>query len=248
MPNRVTAVMIENGLLALGVKKGMMLEVHCSLSSFGYVEGGAHTVISVLQRAVGNNGAIVMPSFKLSPSLPLNSNDVELGLKSKIKILQNDEEKSAMGIVSDTFRKLPDVITGNGIFRVSAWGKDADQHASSGFQKIIDAGGFALLLGVDIYRLSSMHYVEDSLPTIIKDKFKPSKSARELYPENEWFIESWIPAVKPWYTIQSRAYEKGYIMDCIIGESKCMFCKVKPVIELYREALLNAPLKLYGLK
>lgn len=94
-----------------------------------------------------------------------------------------------MGIVSDTFRKMPDVITGQGIFRVSAWGKDADKH-SLGFQHLIDTNGWALLLGVNIYRLSSMHYAEDSLPTEIKNKFKPSKEALERYSEDQWFIEA----------------------------------------------------------
>lgn len=42
----------------------------------------------------------------------------------------------------------PDVQTGRGIFRVSAWGKDAVRHAD-GFQHLIDSGGYALLLGVD---------------------------------------------------------------------------------------------------
>ena len=238
---------IEDGLFALGVKKGMMLEVHCSLSRFGLVEGGAHTVIRALQRAVGREGAIVMPSFRLSPPLPLEDGDRALGLTSKIKILPNDEGKTGMGVVADTFRCLPGVVTGDGLFRVSAWGREAAQHAAAGFQKVIDEGGCALLLGVDIYRLSAMHYVEDCLPPAIRDRFRPSEAARKLYPENEWLIESWAPAAKPWYTIQSRAYEKGYIVDGRIGQSRCMLCRVGPVVELYREALLSEPLKLYGL-
>lgn len=247
MSHNLTQIEIMNELRTLGVKKDMMLEVHCSLCSFGYVEGGANTVIHAIQQTIGNDGALVMPSFQLSPNLPLNDFDKNLGLSAKIKILNNDEEKSAMGIVSDTFRKMPDVITGNGIFRVSAWGKEAGKHAY-GFQHLIDSEGYALLLGVDIYKLSAMHYVESDLPAVIKNKFKPSKEASALYPENEWFIEAWTPAKKPWYTIQQRAYEKDYIRDGLIGKSKCMFFKVKDVVELYREALQSEPLKLFGLE
>ena len=240
---------ILNGLHDLGVKAGMAIEVHCSLSSFGHVEGGAITIIEALMSAVGSEGAIVMPSFRLSHNQPVNEADKGLGIKLKIKILEDDDEPSAMGIVSDTFRKLPNVLTGQGIFRVSAWGKEADTH-SLGFEHLIDTNGWALLLGVDIYRLSAMHYVEGELPDEIRNLFKPSEEARKLYPESQWLIESWEPLVRPmpWYTIQSRAFEKGFIKDGIIGNCKCMLLNVKEVIELYRQALRNEPFELYGLK
>ena len=247
MLETITKTDIENGLRKLGVKSGMTLEVHCSLSSFGHVDGGAQTVIEALQNTVGTGGTIVMPSFKLSPNLPLNEVDKKLGVTLKVKLLKNDDERSAMGIVSDTFRKMPDVITGQGLFRVSAWGKDAEKH-SFGFQSLIDSNGYALLLGLDIYSMSSMHYAEDDLPPAIKGLFSPSEEARKLYPESEWFIEAWEPAVKPWYTIQERAYKKGYIVDAVIGKSKCMLAEVKNVTDLYRYALQNEPFELYGLK
>lgn len=238
---------IENGLISLGVKAGMMLEVHCSLGSLGYVDGGALTVINALKSMIGTTGAILMPSFKLSPNLPLNEKDKRLGLTLKIKILHDDNEKSAMGILADTFRKMPDVVTGEGTFCVSAWGHEAEKHASVGFQHLIDSDGYALLMGVDIYRMSSMHYVEKDMPDEIKNKFKPSKEARKIYPESDWFIESWKPTAKPWYVIQDRAYEKGYIRDTVIGNAKCMLVEVKNTIELYRSALQNEPYKIYGL-
>ncbi|MDR0294195.1 MAG: AAC(3) family N-acetyltransferase [Oscillospiraceae bacterium] len=224
----------------------MMLEVHCSLSSFGYVDGGALTIIDAIKTVVGKDGAIVMPSFKDSPNLPLNETDKKLGITLKIKLLKGDEERSGMGIVSDTFRRMPDVITGEGQFRVSAWGKEAEKHAADWFNYLIDSGGYALLLGVDIYRMSSMHYVEDSLPNEIKNLFKPSNEARTIYPESEWFIEGWTPAAKPWYTIQKRAFEKGYITDTMIGNSKCMLVEIKNVISLYKQALQTEPFELYG--
>ncbi|MCL2199545.1 MAG: AAC(3) family N-acetyltransferase [Defluviitaleaceae bacterium] len=239
--------MIEKGLISLGVKAGMMVEVHCSLGSFGYVDGGAITVINALKSVIGTDGAILMPSFKLSPNLPINESDKKLGLTLKIKILHDDNEKSAMGILADTFRKMPDVITGKGTFCVSAWGREAEKHASMGFQHLIDSGGYALLMGVDIYRMSSMHYVEKDMPEEIKNKFKPSKEARAIYPESDWFIEAWEPTAKPWYVIQDRAYEKGYIRDTIIGNAKCMLVDVKNTVELYRQALQDEPFKLYGL-
>ena len=103
------------------------------------------------------------------------------------------------------------------------------------------------LLGVDIYRLSAMHYVEGDLPDEIRSIFKPSAAARAQYPEDEWFIETGEPPVKAWYKIQSHAYDNGYIQDGMIGNCKCMFFKVNNVIGLYRHALQTDPLGLYGL-
>jgi aminoglycoside 3-N-acetyltransferase len=247
MKSIVTKSDIERGLRKLGIKAGMAVEVHSSLQSFGQVEGGAKKLIEALTEVVGNDGAIVMPSFKLSAPMPLNEIDKALGLSLKIKILQSDENRSGMGIVADTFLNMVDVYTGDGIFRVSAWGKDADIH-SQGFQHLIDIDGWALLLGVDIYALSTMHYVEEDLPDEIRSMFNPSEEARKLYPEGQWFIEAWTPPVKPWYTIQNRAYDKGMIKDGIIGDCKCMLFKVQDIIGLYRQALQSDPFGLYGLK
>lgn len=243
----ITAADLVHGLHQLGVQRGMSLEVHCSLSQFGHLEGGANTVIDTLMQTVGADGAIVMPSFRLSRNLPLTEEDQRLGITTKICILSEEEETSAMGIVADTFRKRADTLTGSGIFQVSAWGKNADRHVS-GFQHLIDNDGYALLLGVDIYRLSAMHYAEDALPDEIRGRFTPSDEAREQYPEGQWMIEAWTPTVKPWYTIQDEAYSKGYIADVMIGNAKCMFFKVRPVIALYHQALRKRPFELYGLR
>lgn len=52
---------LVNAFREIGVESGTVLEVHSSLSSFGYVDGGAETVISALKEAVGAGGSIFMP-------------------------------------------------------------------------------------------------------------------------------------------------------------------------------------------
>ncbi len=44
----VTKTEIKKGLQDIGLSSGMSVEVHSSLSSFGYVEGGAATIVSSL--------------------------------------------------------------------------------------------------------------------------------------------------------------------------------------------------------
>lgn len=238
---------IINGLLDLGLKSGDEIEVHSSLSSLGYVDGGAETVISALKDVVGENGSIFMPALRLSQEMPLSEDDKTLGITTKIQILPENCEHSAMGIIADTFRQMPDTIMNDGIFRISAWGKSANE-VKDGLQYLIHNGGKALMLGVDIYKLTAMHYVEDLLPDDIKNYFPLSDKINRIYPPNQWLIEAGTFSVKPWYTIQNMAYEKGIIKDGLIGNSRVMLFDIWDVVGLYEQELKNAPYKLYGLE
>lgn len=238
---------IISGLLDLGLTSGDEIEVHSSLSSFGYVDGGAETVIFALKEVVGESGSIFMPALRLSKELPLTEQDKTLGITTKIRILPENCEHSAMGMIADTFRQMPDTITNEGIFRVSAWGKSANE-VKDGLQYLIHNGGKALMLGVDIYKLTAMHYVEDLLPDDIKNYFPLSEVVKKIYPSDKWMIEAGAFPVKSWYTIQNLAYEKGVIKDGMIGNSKVMFFDIWDVVGLYEQELKNNPYKLYGLK
>ena len=142
---------LVNELKKIGLQEGMEIEVHSSLSSFGYVEGGAETVIESLMECVGKNGSIFMPALRLSPAMELTE-DRNMEITVKIKILPENAQKTDMGIIADTFRQRDDVITGKGIIRTSGWGKHAEQAAIGGLDYVIHNGGKALLLGIDIYK------------------------------------------------------------------------------------------------
>ena len=90
--------------------------------------------------------------------------------------------------------------------------------------------------------------MEDIMPKEISDIFAPTAEARAKYPADEWLIECGEPPVKPWYTIQNMAYQKGIIKDGCIGECKYMFFDIWDVASLYRKELETNPLKLYGLE
>lgn len=243
----ITEPDIINGLLDLGLKSGDEIEVHSSLNSLGYVDGGAETVIAALKEVGGENGSLFMPALRLSKELPLTQQDKSLGITTKIQILSENCEHSAMGVIADTFRQMPDTITNDGIFRISAWGKSANK-VKDGLQYLIHNGGKALMLGVDIYKLTAMHYVEDLLPNDIKNYFSLSDEINRIYPPDKWLIEAGTFSVKPWYTIQNMAYEKGVIKNAMIGNSKIMFFDIWDVVGLYEQELKNNPYKLYGLE
>lgn len=235
-------------LKKIGLCEGMEIEVHSSLSSLGYIEGGADTVVEALMECVTERGSIFMPSLCFGPELELTEEDRTMGISVKIKILPEDAPKTAMGVIADTFRKRDDVITGTGVIRTSGWGVHANEAAQNGLNYVIHNGGKALLLGVDIYKLTAMHYVEDIMPKEINDMFAPREEINSIYSPDEWVIECGEPPVKAWYTIQDLAYQQGIIKEGYIGKCKYMFFDIWDVISLYKKELEKNPFKLYGLE
>lgn len=56
---------LTSDLRALGARGGDVLFVQASMRSLGLVDGGAQTVVSALEWAVGSEGLVLMPSFQL---------------------------------------------------------------------------------------------------------------------------------------------------------------------------------------
>ena len=247
-PKTVTKEDIKSALEKLGVEKGMILEVHSSLKSFGKVIGGAQSVIDALKETVTEEGSIFMPALRLSPEMEPTEEDKKLGIKVKIKVLDRDEKKTAMGIIADTFRSLPDTYTGREVISTSGWGKYGKEALTGGLDYAIHNGGKALLFGVDIYKLTAMHYMEVHTPKEINEQYAPSDEVNKIYPPDEWFIETGHPPLKAWYTIQSMAYKKGLIKETYIGNCHVMFFDILDVVSLYAEELKNRPFELWGIK
>lgn len=248
-PVMLNQAALEQHFQALGLARGMMVEVHSSLSRFRYVEGGAEAVIGALINRVGPEGAIVMSAFPMSAPLPLDDEEKARGIVAKVRFLSPDsDERTGMGMIADTFKRRPDVLLGKGLHRVCAWGKDAALHAL-GYQHLLDHGGYALLLGVDIHRLTSMHYAEGKvgLPQAVRDIFAPNAQILEDYPADRWYVETGVPPEDAWGKIQAEADRRGLIRHRQIGKADCLFFKALDVVYLYEEALRNDPLGLYGL-
>ncbi|MBR6044353.1 MAG: AAC(3) family N-acetyltransferase [Ruminococcus sp.] len=245
--NTVTAAQLKEALIELGVEPGMTLEVHCSLSSFGRLEGGAMTVIDTLKETVTGQGSIFMPALRLSRELELTEEDRRLGITVKIKILPPGTQRTAMGIVADTFRCLPDTLCGDGVISTAGWGRYAQEAVNSGLDQAVFHGGKALLLGVDIYKLTAMHYVEDVTPPEIGGMFAPGEEINKVYPPEEWMIEAGHPPVKAWYTVQRLAFGRGLIREMYIGPCRAMFFDIHDVVSIYRGELIRDPYGLWGL-
>jgi aminoglycoside 3-N-acetyltransferase len=62
-PDRMcTRLELENAFIELGIKQGMILSVHASLNSLGFIPGGARSVVDALVSVLGPEGTLVMPA------------------------------------------------------------------------------------------------------------------------------------------------------------------------------------------
>src|SRR5689334_2343875 len=93
----VTYQEIVLGLQQLGLRRGAAVEVHSSLSAFGWVEGGAPTVIQALIDVLGPDGTLIMSAYPVSPAVPLDEEDRDRGITWKVRILPADSlERTGM--------------------------------------------------------------------------------------------------------------------------------------------------------
>lgn len=239
---------IEIGLRTLGLGRGDVVEVHSSLSSFGHVEGGAKTVIAALMQVVGQDGALVMSAYPVSPAIPLAAEEQSRGITWKVrKLAENADEKTGMGAIVDAFQQRPDVIGGQGLHRVCAWGRDAQLH-SHGYEHLLDLNGWTLLLGVNIHRSSSMHIAEKNvpIPEKIRRIFVVPDDIRHDYPDDEWSIGYGSAPNDAWLMVWAEAERRGLIRKNQIGQAECTLFRAKSVVEIYEGMRRNDPFGLYG--
>ena len=120
---------ILDALQAVGVKPGQAVMVHTSLSSLGFVCGGAQTVVQALTEAVGRDGTLMMPtqSWKnLDPTTGVHWEEPE----EWWQIIRDNwpaydkrvTPTNTMGAVAEMFRTWPGALrSGHPARSVAAW-------------------------------------------------------------------------------------------------------------------------------
>ncbi len=112
----VSKEQIKATLKKLGIKKGDKIIVHSSLSSIGYVKGGARAVCEALMELIGNQGILMMPSF----------NQGVIFEKNPKAYFSPPETPTIDGAIPDTFWRMKGVYRSlNPTHSFAVWGKDA---------------------------------------------------------------------------------------------------------------------------
>jgi aminoglycoside N3'-acetyltransferase len=232
---------IETELEQLGLEKGQIVEVHSSLSSIGYVDGGAPKIVNALMNVVGEEGSIVMSLYPVSKPIPLSGEEKAWGIRAKVQTYGEDYHgPTGMGVIADEFFRRHGTILGPKWHRVCAWGRYAEQ-LSKGYHVLLEMDGWVLLLGVDIRRCSSMHQAEKYLlPQAIVRYFDPPEDIRRKYP-TDIYLSYGQTFEDAWLKIQTEAERQGIIKIGQIGNATSRFFKARSVVGMYEEALRIDP-------
>lgn len=177
----ITEEKLVSDLKSLGICSGETIIVHASLSSIGWVVGGAPTVIDALQTVVTGEGNIVMPTFTghysdpeywSNPSVPDDWIDK---IRESIPPFRPEctPTRRTMGSIPECFRSYPNVHRSRHPYHsFAAWGKEnsyiiANHSYKFGhgeetpLSKVYELDGHVLLLGCDHNKNSSLHLAED---------------------------------------------------------------------------------------
>lgn len=175
----VTVDSMADDLHDLGVEAGHTLLVHGSLSALGWVCGGAPAVVDALQRVVGEDGTLVMPTHS-----PGNMDPSDMGnppvpdswydtIREQMPPYRPDVTPTqGMGAIAECFRSCPGVHrSDHPQHSFAAWGTDAQfvtgDHSleyslgeGSPLARVYELGGDVLFLGTSHATNTSLHLAE----------------------------------------------------------------------------------------
>lgn len=174
-----TVKTLVKDLKNIGVREGMVLLVHSSLSSIGWISGGAVAVILALEEVLGRDGTLVMPSCSgdlsdpakwENPPVPINWCEE---IRKTMPVFDSDLTPTrGVGVIPEVFRKQEGVVrSDHPQVSFAARGKNAgyitDDHSleyafgeKSPLGKIYRLDGRILLMGVGHINNTSLHLAE----------------------------------------------------------------------------------------
>jgi aminoglycoside 3-N-acetyltransferase len=198
-PEPRTRASLGSDLRALGLGAGMLVIVHSSLKSLGWVNGGAVAVIQALQDVLTHQGTLVMPAHSgdLSDPAKWENPPVPESWWDDVRASMPAYDPArtptlGIGQVPELFRTWPQVVrSDHPAHSFAAWGWLADvvtrEHPlsfglgpGSPLGHVYEHGGFVLLLGAGYdsntsfhlaeYRLDGMAHITQGAPILAEGK------------------------------------------------------------------------------
>lgn len=235
-------------LRQLGLKPGMNVIVHSSLSSIGWVSGGASAVVMALMEVITENGTLMMPTHSSGYSEPSYWQNPPVPeswwkeIRSTMPAFSTSTTPSEhMGAIPEVFRKFSNVLRSyHPATSFASWGKNAKRY-TEGFQlefamsdlsplgKLYEDDGYILLLGVEHSSNTSLHLAEtriEGFPTEIQGGpvIENNKRVWKEYEDYKYDSEDFD-------VIGSRFEESNEVNCGKIGSSKSKLISMRKLVD-----------------
>ncbi len=228
---------IAGQLRALGVRKGGVLLVHTSFRVVRPIEGGPLGLIEALRAALGSDGTLAMPSWTGNDGEPFDP--------------ATTPASPDLGVVADTFWRLPGVVRSGHPFAFAAAGPQAASITSGSLPipphspespvgRVYELDGQVLLLGVGHEADTTLHLAEllagvpyrvPSYCTILQE----GHPLRIDYGENDHccarfaFADEWLR-------------ERGLQSEGRAGHAHARLVRARDIVAVALEHLIHDPL------
>ena len=228
---------VTDQLRSLGVEDGGVLLVHTSFRFTRPVEGGPPGLIEALRDALGPSGTLVMPSWSGDDDEPFDP--------------LRTPASPDLGVVADTFWRLPGVLRSNHSHAFAAAGPEAARITSdplplpphipeSPVGRVHDLDGQVLLLGVGHDADTTLHLAEllSGVPYRVPKYLTVLQDGRPLridYEENDHccrrfvFADEWLRA-------------RGLQSEGRVGRAQARLARARDIVGITLEQLARDPL------
>jgi len=242
---QITGNDVVAGLQELGLAAGDVVLVHSSLSAFGYVEGGADTVIDALLKTIGPTGTLVMPTFTWG-----EFHDQTGG------VFDVRNTPCETGCIPETLRQRPEALrsshichsmTAQGPRAHEVLGEDVSSFGKgSAFDHLYRMNAWNLLLGVSFSSCTALHSAEERVQV-------PYRAYRNFKHSTIILVDGQrVPAKAIEYLRQDGASNDfaklgelfeaaGILHTCTIGKAICINARIRDIIDRAEKLLRQDP-------
>ena len=240
----VTRQDLVAGFAGLGIQEGEILFVHSSLRSFGYVEGGARTVVEALLELLGGEGTLAVPIFR------------RFFWEGPDQVWDRDHSPSRMGRISETVRTWPGARRSpHAPHPIAAVGRLAgdlterynrsDFAPDSPFARLVEQNAWIAMIGVRYNSCTLIHLIEERLEvpyrywvelegTVIEN----GKAERRKYP----FLRRHEGVYNDFEKLGKKLEEAGKVRSTCIGESRILAFRSRDLVALGLREVRRDPL------
>jgi aminoglycoside 3-N-acetyltransferase len=263
-PVVVTREDIARALRQAGLSRGDDVFFQSAMSPFGEIEGGADTVLGALGDVVGDEALVAMPAFPFSGSV--------LEYLRADPLFSVSSTPSAMGAVSERFRRLPGTVRSlHPTHSVCARGPEAELlveghelaptpfGAGSPYPRMMERGMQQVWFGTDVHAFTLYHTFE----CLLGERFpidvfldRPFSVRCEDGDGRPRIVDTLVhdPEVAS-RRIRSRARQEvrrelmaaGVLQAAPLGRSEALVCRIPAMFEVLDRLLLERGLTIYDI-